>query len=101
MVVKHVLERQSAGLVRDGKKRLLVCTLVLLAWTGLGVGCSDDTNENLDCVSGELACDGLCVNVGNDPNNCGQCGAFCDENQICADGRCSAGVPNQPATRLR
>lgn len=36
-------------------------------------------------------CDGVCVHVGLDPNNCGACGQVCAANLFCSNGQCSPG----------
>lgn len=40
------------------------------------------------CPSGQLDCDGRCVDVSSDPRNCGACGAQCLGAQACVDGLC-------------
>lgn len=41
-----------------------------------------------NCSSGQVACNGLCVNYANDPNNCGSCGVECSPGQNCTNGAC-------------
>lgn len=50
------------------------------------------------CVSGNCAlsceagggtvCSGVCVDAGNDPKNCGECGKACSAEEICTSGQC-------------
>jgi hypothetical protein len=40
------------------------------------------------CGPGETCCDGICVNTGSDPDNCGACGVACDVCQGCENGEC-------------
>lgn len=38
---------------------------------------------------GELCCSGFCHDLQTDPDNCGFCGNVCNENEICANGKCA------------
>ena len=40
------------------------------------------------CGNGETRCDDGCVNLQNDPKNCGDCGEECDVGQSCKLGEC-------------
>jgi hypothetical protein len=42
------------------------------------------------CDAGLTDCFGLCVNLADDPANCGVCGGFCAEGNTCQGGVCSA-----------
>jgi hypothetical protein len=42
----------------------------------------------LPCAPGETCCDGVCVDLGDDPNNCGACGTACGVCQFCNFGVC-------------
>jgi plastocyanin len=46
------------------------------------------------CDPGFSLCGGECVNVNNDPDNCGGCGDDCAYNQVCWAGRCLFGCPS-------
>ena len=43
------------------------------------------------CGSGLSSCSGRCVNLANDPNNCGRCGRSCAASSSCGNGTCSTG----------
>jgi hypothetical protein len=40
------------------------------------------------CAKGEQCCDGVCVETGTDPDNCGACGIVCGPCQFCDFGTC-------------
>jgi hypothetical protein len=42
-----------------------------------------------DCGTGVSRCDDACVNLTNDPNNCGRCGVTCKNGEVCSDSACS------------
>jgi hypothetical protein len=41
------------------------------------------------CPPGKQVCDGACINVQNDPANCGGCGIWCNWDQVCANAQCT------------
>ncbi len=41
------------------------------------------------CGPGLSCCYGRCVNINNDPHNCGQCDAFCPSTYMCNYGKCT------------
>ena len=43
------------------------------------------------CSSGNMCCDGLCIGVESDPNNCGGCDRICPFGHQCANGWCRCG----------
>lgn len=68
-----------------------------------GVACGADTSANPVCVGGSCVCpaagaacagaapnccDSGCVDLANDPNNCGFCGHQCGANAACNSGTC-------------
>lgn len=56
---------------------------------GAGTAGSGDCPE--PCMpSGTTCCDGRCVNLGNDPNNCGGCGTSCGGDTPYCAGTCQA-----------
>ncbi|MEM9696288.1 MAG: hypothetical protein AAGA56_27330 [Myxococcota bacterium] len=67
----------------------------VLFFPGAIAACSSGTNDPTDsgrAVScpGLTRCDGACVDANHDPDNCGACGASCDEGQACVEGVCTA-----------
>src|SRR5690606_14975519 len=40
------------------------------------------------CAIGSAECDGVCVNVSTDANNCGTCGHRCSPGQVCSGSVC-------------
>lgn len=55
-------------------------------------GDNNDENNDLECSSDELACDGQCV--ANDEQNCGECGNTCESGEVCEANTCQAGEPD-------
>ncbi len=53
----------------------------------LTVGIPHDCDTNF-CADGESTCDGVCVDLNTDTNNCGECGNTCDDGETCNDGEC-------------
>ncbi len=45
------------------------------------------------CGEGRFQCNGACISVTSDPNNCGGCGAKCPDEQPCKDGQCGGCPP--------
>ncbi len=41
-----------------------------------------------ECLQGYNACDGQCVELATDPNNCGRCGRACSSDEMCVFGSC-------------
>ncbi|MFO0645471.1 MAG: hypothetical protein U0326_04480 [Polyangiales bacterium] len=77
--------------------RLVRASLFLAVFAALAVGCdgqavvggrSDASTDMgpLPCPTGQLRCDGRCVDVTADRANCGACGTACAEGQVCTAG---------------
>jgi hypothetical protein len=63
------------------------------ATTGSGAPCNPECTGGLEC------CDGLCVNKGNDINNCGNCGNACGGTfPFCNNGTCGTAPCDQGNT---
>ncbi|MDX9719423.1 MAG: hypothetical protein RBU37_01655 [Myxococcota bacterium] len=45
--------------------------------------------------SPEACCDGVCVNLANDAQNCGSCGNACAQRELCLDGSCACPAGTQ------
>ncbi len=55
-----------------------------------GYRCENGSCElDFDCPSGWVECDGECVDLSTDVNNCGSCGQDCGPGFSCVAGQCS------------
>ena len=45
------------------------------------------------CAPGLVLCDGACIDIAADANNCGGCGNSCDGGGTCSLGNCVQGCP--------
>lgn len=52
-------------------------------------GTRPDAGPAVRCTSPETACGEYCVNLTNDPLNCGGCGTRCPAGRVCTAGRCA------------
>ena len=43
------------------------------------------------CEAWQDCCDGVCTDLTNDPENCGQCGEVCGDGHTCQDAECGCG----------
>lgn len=69
---------------------------------GFAITCNDNNPNTIDscnpisgcvyqlitCPSGKTLCNGLCVDLNSDRNNCGRCGAVCSSVYQCSKGIC-------------
>ncbi len=46
-----------------------------------------------DCATGQMSCEGACVDVSNNHDNCGTCGHACSATDVCGSGTCGAACP--------
>jgi hypothetical protein len=53
--------------------RALLATFLLTGCATVDPTCDADTKK----------CDGLCVDLQTSPQNCGDCGTFCGEGEVC------------------
>ena len=68
-------------------RHLRTAALVLLAIYGMvPTACYDDGVVSAECAKGYTECDGLCVDLLVDGNNCGACGVICPGGRPCHDG---------------
>ncbi len=54
-------------------------------------------SSQLDCSGGTTNCNGTCVNLQTDKNNCNICGVACESYQFCATGVC---LPHYVSTKI-
>lgn len=52
-------------------------------------GHPDGTSEANPCTGGQTSCNGSCVDLTSDTNNCGACNAKCGSGLVCSKGACS------------
>lgn len=89
----RMLHRVASSLRLDADRRPLLAPCLGIVLAGLP-GCGP-TELNLE-VSGDLPCgdeldecDGQCIDVGFDVDNCGECGRACGSDQVCWKGSCN------------
>ena len=51
------------------------------------------TVDDGQCFFPEQGCNGVCVDIFNDPNNCGDCGIVCSSTEFCGSGFCQTPCP--------
>jgi len=44
--------------------------------------------QSIPCTAGKTPCNGVCVDLNSDKNNCGRCGAVCSAGYECSAGTC-------------
>ncbi len=54
-----------------------------------GASCGANTNGSCACPLYLDACNGACISLKTDPDNCGACGNSCASNQVCSAGVCT------------
>ena len=65
------------------KKLFTLCLFISIALASIS-----------QCATGLVYCQGICVNLVTNTNNCGQCGFQCGPGEVCVNGNC---VPNTSA----
>jgi hypothetical protein len=75
--------------------RVLSASKLGLGALALGVllGLTPIAGQAQTCPSGQTICNGACVNLASDLNNCGGCGFACAAGNVCTAGVCAAGAP--------
>jgi hypothetical protein len=48
------------------------------------------------CGTGKAECNGTCVSIMSDRNNCGACGNVCPQGALCGQGKCNSPKPGDP-----
>ncbi len=61
--------------------------VAIVVAASLAAGCGSDSGATCDTL-----CGAACVDIENDPANCGDCGIACDSDQYCAEGVCAAAI---------
>lgn len=54
--------------------------------------------QEASCSSGEIVCNGSCVNIFTDKKNCGVCGRTCGSQETCLNARCGPACPKSGTT---
>ncbi len=67
-----------------------VTGLVLTCGLALAASACGPTPPSNNCGSGQIECNGVCIDPTTDPNNCGVCDRICEPaaGQSCMDGEC-------------
>lgn len=56
---------------------------------GLDNDCNGYTDDCVECPPDQIDCgEGYCVDLANNPSNCGACGSACDQGDACVSGVC-------------
>ena len=66
---------------------MLSSILILVA--GSTAGSLAASSSGPVCPDGMFPCNGTCIDMSTDTQNCGACGNVCPANAICIDGSCS------------
>jgi hypothetical protein len=69
----------------------LLCAAVAVSAAGCG---SDQAIVDGSCAAGYLQCGNRCVDLANDPSNCGACGNACAPGSSCALSTCGGANPD-------
>ncbi|MBN4050439.1 hypothetical protein JYT28_01690, partial [Desulfobulbus sp. AH-315-M07] len=78
-----------ARLAVRGILRLVIVSMFAFSWiAACQGGMVTATVDGLACVGGTTTCSDICVNLNNDPENCGGCGNACEPGDPCIDGVC-------------
>ena len=68
------------------KCHLKVGLLLLVVWGMLPTACYDGGLVGAECGKGFSECDGYCVDLSRDRDNCGACGVVCPAGRACHAG---------------
>lgn len=79
--------------------RIGLMVMVIALLLGNLAVCIEASNEPQNCHgSNPNKCNGQCVNLQSDKQNCGDCGKVCDSDEVCHHGRCASSNNNNQAT---
>jgi hypothetical protein len=81
---------KQAGSCSDTTCSCTMCT-VMNGGSGPTVDAGTDGGGHVDCGTGGAFCNGACVNIASDPNNCGGCGNKCSPPGVCSNMQCQGG----------
>src|SRR5271154_5070739 len=71
--------------------------VVGVAIAGAANGCSSDEYVvGGECVVPLVQCEQKCVDLSNDPDNCGACGNMCTPGVACVGGQCGGTLDGSP-----
>lgn len=73
-----------------GKKIILGWIMVIFFLSFITCGPTVKPKEDAGggCGENEKYCNGICVNIKTDPDNCGDCGKKCASGEVCENGSC-------------
>ncbi|HEU0115257.1 MAG TPA: hypothetical protein VFQ80_11300 [Thermomicrobiales bacterium] len=83
-----------ARLAGDSRNRRDALRMALAGAFGAGALAAHDAaakKHKCKAKKGKKRCDGVCISIIADPNNCGDCGVQCNADQNCVDGACVGG----------
>lgn len=95
--------------MKNHLRKAVLATALPMFFAACGDGCggADDPSNNdkpdmafdvkvdmpidmtVECATGELECDGECIDPNSDQTNCGACGTMCDSRSTCVEGACA------------
>src|SRR5262245_2253699 len=64
-------------------------TIMGLGLAFLAAGCTKAASQSPGCTSGQAECNGVCIDVLGDSQNCGMCGFACSAGTSCQAGECA------------
>jgi len=67
----------------------VTCAPGQMCRNGMCVACTCSPPAPAPCPTGQIVCNGTCVDPRTDSRNCGSCGTICPSGQTCRSGACS------------
>jgi outer membrane protein assembly factor BamB len=71
-----------------------VCVAMNNPDSGVDAGPDASVDAGPSCAPGKQWCNGVCIDMSHDPQNCGACMLTCRSDQVCAAGKCGC-TPSQ------